>query len=79
MAANFVTLYYSRMRKQQPVNEEHKRIVEAGGGVYVAGRMGDLVLFNSPKTRSTLALPENLLTSEAVALRIRESNLTFEK
>ena len=61
------------------VNKEHKAIVEAGGGIYVAGMFGPLVLFNSPKTGSTLALQENLLTSSAVRNRIRESNLEFEK
>jgi hypothetical protein len=59
------------------VNEEHKRIVEEGGGVYVAGMFGPLVLFNSPLTRSTLAIPEKDLTPEAVRSRIVQSDKQF--
>ncbi len=66
-------------RKQQPVNETHKRIVEAGGGIYVHGMMGNHVLFNSPATGSTLALPEDGLTAEAVRAHIAESNKKFGK
>jgi hypothetical protein len=78
MAVVIVTLYYRRMRTKQPVNEEHKRIVEAGGGEYVAGMLESLVLFNSPQTCSTLALPENRLTSESVRSRILASDAEFE-
>jgi glycine cleavage system H lipoate-binding protein len=78
MAGPIVTLYYRRMETKQPVNREYKRIVEAGGGEYVTGMLGSLVLFNSPQTGSTLALPENLLTSEAVKSRILASNKAFE-
>lgn len=66
-------------RKQHPANETHKAIVEAGGGIYVHGMMGPLVLFNSPATGSTLALPEDRLTTEAVRERIAESNKEFGK
>lgn len=59
------------------VNKEHQRIVEEGGGVYVPGMFGPLVLFNSPQTQSTLALPEKDLTPEAVRHRIVESNKQF--
>ena len=61
------------------INARHKRIVEKGGGIYVPGMMGDLVLFNSSKTRSTLALPENQLTAEAVRMRIAESDILFAR
>jgi hypothetical protein len=39
--------------------------------------MGDLVLFNSPATGSTLALPEAELTPEAVRQTIRFSDAKF--
>lgn len=51
-------------------------IVEAGGGVY-KGRMGNLILFNSPTTDSTLAVPENLFTSEYVREHIKMSDQRF--
>lgn len=57
----------------------HKQVVEQGGGEYVPGMFGDLVLFNSKKTGSTLALPENLLTWETVRDHIAESNAKFAK
>jgi hypothetical protein len=63
-----------RRNKEVP---KHRAIVEAGGGIYVRGMMGPLVLFNSPKTGSTLALPENELTPEAVALKLLVSNKAF--
>ena len=59
------------------VNEGHKAIIEQAGGIYVAGMFGDLVLFNSPATGSTLALPESQLTAERVAEHIAESNAKF--
>lgn len=59
------------------INPEHKRIVEAGGGEYVPGMLGDLVLFNSPLTGSTLALSERDLTAEAVHAKIEASDKTF--
>lgn len=58
-------------------NEAHKRIVEAGGGVYRGWFIDTLVMFDSPRTLSTLALPENELTSEAVRSKIVESNKAF--
>ena len=57
----------------------HRRIVERGGGVYVPGRLGTLVLFNSPKTGGTLALEEKDLTPERVREKIRLSDLAFAK
>ena len=60
------------------INASHKAIVEQGGGVYVAGMLGNLVLFNSPATDSTLALLESELTADRVAEHIAESNAKFE-
>jgi len=68
----------NQLRRAREVhNFEHQTIVEAGGGEYVPGRLGNLVLFNSPATRSTLALPEEKLTPEAVRAHIAESNAKF--
>lgn len=58
------------------VNQEHKAIVEAGGGIYV-GPLETIVLFNSPATRSTLALKESALTPEAVRATIAASDERF--
>jgi len=63
----------------KPVNESHKRIIEQAGAVYVPGRFGELVLFNSSETGSTLALPESELTVEAVKRHVQESNVKFDK
>ena len=63
--------------KVYPRNMEHKRIVEEAGGVYVPGMLGNLVLFNSAATGSTLALPEDCLTVETVRKHIAESNARF--
>ena len=59
-------------------------IVELGGGIWagewpeIPGRSEKLVLFNSPKTGTTLGclLPE--LSAELVRKKIRESDLRFE-
>lgn len=69
----------NQRRERERCNVEHRSIVEAGGGEYVPGMLGDLVLFNSKQTRSTLALPEKSLTAEAVALKILTSNRQFGK
>jgi hypothetical protein len=66
-------------RRTECVILSHKLTVEEGGGEYVPGMMGDLVLFNSKQTGSTLALPEKLLTANAVARRIRTSDESFGK
>ena len=58
-------------------NDNHARIVALGGGIYKPGMLGDLVLFDSPATRSTLALHEADLTPEAVRQHIAESNAKF--
>ena len=63
--------------KVYPRNMEHKRIIEEAGGVYVPGMLGNLVLFNSAETGSTLALPEDRLTVDTVRKHIVESNARF--
>ena len=56
---------------------QYAMIVEAGGGIYKPGVLGDLVLFDSPATHSTLALHEADLTPDAVRRHIAESNARF--
>lgn len=51
-------------------------IVELGGGIY-RGRMEHLILFDSPQTHSTLALPETELTASFVSESIRQSDRKF--
>jgi hypothetical protein len=58
-------------------------IVEAGGGRYVGlmneipGKVESIVLFTSPQTRSTLALPSSRLTVEAVREQLDKSDAAF--
>jgi hypothetical protein len=58
-------------------------IVAAGGGSYVGvlkeipDKMESLVLFNSPQTRTTLAIPISRLTVEAVREHLAESDAAF--
>jgi hypothetical protein len=58
-------------------------IVAAGGGKYVGvlkeipNRMESVILFNSPRTRTTLGLPISHLTVEAVRERLAESDKAF--
>lgn len=62
------------------VGQEHahwSRLIIKGGGVYVGiqvvpGRE-DLVLFNDPANGTTLSLPANQVSPEAVTRRIAES------
>lgn len=58
-------------------NQQHRDIIEAAGGEYIPGMFGDLVLFNSKQTGSTLCLKEKDLTIAAVHLHIKESNDKF--
>jgi hypothetical protein len=59
------------------------QIVEAGGGRYVGvmneipGKVESIVLFTSPQTRSTLALPSSRLTVEAVREQLAKSDAVF--
>lgn len=66
-----------RERTKGRRNDAHARIVRLGGGDYVPGMFGDLILFNSPATGSTLALREADLTPDAVRKHIAESNAKF--
>ena len=58
-------------------------IVEAGGGRYVGvmneipGNVECIVLFTSPQTRSTLALPSSRLTVKAVREQLAKSDAAF--
>jgi hypothetical protein len=58
-------------------------IVAAGGGSYVGvlkeipDKMESLVLFDSPRTRTTLAIPISELTAEAVREHLAESDAAF--
>jgi hypothetical protein len=58
-------------------------IVAAGGGSYVGvlkeipDKMESLVLFNSPRARTTLAIPISHLTAEAVREHLAESDAAF--
>lgn len=70
-------LYATLERLKARWNDTHARAVEKGGGEYVPGMLGDLVLFNSPATGSTLALHEADLTPDAVRRHIAESNAKF--
>jgi hypothetical protein len=62
---------------------EFSSIVAAGGGRYVGvlkeipGKMESIVLFNSPRTRTTLGLPTSRLTVEAVREHLAESDAAF--
>jgi hypothetical protein len=58
-------------------NQQHCEIIEAAGGSYVPGMMGDLVLFTSKQTGSTLAISDFDLTVDAVRRKIVESNNNF--
>jgi hypothetical protein len=60
-------------------------VVKAGGGIWVGiqeyeGETYDLVLFNSPKTGSTLALKTNSgVTAHSVRERIHEHNQMWKR
>jgi hypothetical protein len=62
---------------------EISSVVAAGGGRYVGvlkeipGKMETVILFISPQTRTTLALPISHLTVEAVREHLAESDAAF--
>jgi hypothetical protein len=62
---------------------EMSSIVAAAGGRYVGvmneipGKMELIVLFVSPQTRTTLALPSSRLNVEAVRAQLAESDAAF--
>jgi hypothetical protein len=64
---------------------EMSSIIEAGGGRYVGvmkeipGKMESIVLFVSPQTRTTLALPSSRLTVAAVREQLAESDAAFSQ
>jgi hypothetical protein len=43
----------------------------------IPGKMESIVLFNSPRTRTTLGLPSSRLTVEAVREHLAESDAAF--
>ena len=68
-----------------PLSEvEISSIVAAGGDRYVGvineipGKMESIVLFTSPQTKSTLALPSSRLTVAAVREQLAESDAAFK-
>jgi len=62
---------------------EFSSIVAAGGGKYVGvlkeipNKMESVVLFNSPRTRTTLGIRISSLTVEAVREHLAESDAAF--
>ena len=69
---------------RQDVEASARTCVKEGGGIWVGiqkeeGMLYDLVLFNSPKTGSTLALKTTVITPEAVRRRIKNSNEQFRR
>jgi hypothetical protein len=68
-----------------PGEMEFALIVAAGGGRYVGvlneipNKMESVVLFSSPRTRSTLGIPISRLTVEAVREHLAESDATFAR
>lgn len=59
-----------------------KKIIEAGGGEWVGiqgAKMGNLILFNDPTNRGTLAVREEELTVAAVRAAIEKSRQAFAK
>lgn len=65
------------LKNPEKVIIRHRTIVEEAGAVYEVGMMGDLVLFTSLQTGSTLALPEKDLTVLNVRRHVAESNAKF--
>ena len=66
----------------QPWRAALRPAVEPGGGVWVGIQDGGpylLVLFNSPKTGSTLALKASGLTASKVRAHISSSNKKFDQ
>jgi hypothetical protein len=76
------------VEQQAEADEERANMIGAmkavaeGGGIWVGiqeGGLYNLVLFNSPLSGSTLALPTTEITAEAVRLRIEKSDREFRK
>ena len=69
---------------RQDVEASARACVEEGGGIWVGiqeeeGMLYDLVLFNSLKTGSTLALKTTGITPEKVRRQIKNSNEKFRR
>jgi hypothetical protein len=69
---------------RQDVEASARACVEEGGGIWAGiqkceGMLYDLALFNSRKTRSTLALKTTEITPDAVRRRIKNSNEQFRR
>lgn len=69
---------------RQDVEAAARAAVEEGGGIWVGiqeeeGMLYDLVLFNSPKTGTTLALKSTEITPEEVRRHIKNSNAKFSR
>jgi hypothetical protein len=69
---------------RQDVEASARACVKEGGGIWVGiqeeeGMLYDLVLFNSPKTGSTLALKSTEITPEEVRRHIKNSNAKFSR
>jgi hypothetical protein len=68
-----------------PGEMEFASIVAAGGGRYVGilkgipSKMESVVLFNSPRTRTTLGILISCLTVEAVREHLAESDAKFAR
>lgn len=80
---NLDETYYEKQWGKDYENYFRKE-VEAGGGVWVGiqeceGWPYDLVLFNSPKTGSTLALSTAKISGQAVLDHIHASNRQWEE
>jgi hypothetical protein len=79
--------HYERDGNLPPTLSESEMclIVEAGGGRYVGvmneipGIVESVVLFASPRTRSTLALPSSRLTVAAVRQQLADSDAAFNQ
>jgi hypothetical protein len=79
---------YHERRNKTPLllsEAELSSIVEAGGGRYVGvqnelhGELEPLVLFISPRTRTTLGIPISRLTVRAVREQLAESDAAFNE
>jgi hypothetical protein len=83
---NMQQIYQRRSNSPSTLSEaEMCSIVEAGGGKYVGvmneipGIVESVVLFTSPRTRSTLALPSSQLTAAAVRQLLAQSDAAFNR
>ena len=74
-----INLAYEQYK--QNVEAGARAAVEEGGGIWCGiqeSELYDLVLFNSPKTGSTLALKTSAIPPELVRAKIKASDKTFK-